>query len=317
MHVLALTTDETAPFMRQQLAALEQRGVSFRTIAVDGDAEPGTSRGPGAYLRLFPRTLREARRPEYDLLHAHYGLTAPMALAQRQLPVVLSLWGSDVTGPVGPLSKLCAPRCDAVVVMSERMRETLGVECTVIPDGVDLELFTPRPRQEARADLGWPVDHHHVLFPYSPRRKEKNYPRARRVVRAVDRLLERPVHLQTVSGVAHERMPAIVNAADALLLTSRREGSPNSVKEALACNVPVVATDVGDVRERLVGVEPSHVRSTDRGLIDGLLSVLLRGERSNGRDHAGSVSLERSTEDLLDVYRSVAGIRASSMGAYV
>ncbi|WP_049923629.1 glycosyltransferase [Halopiger djelfimassiliensis] len=301
MHVLTLTTNADAPFMTEQMRALERRGVSFSTLSVAGEIDGASSRSPTAYLRYFPEVIREAGNG-YDLIHAHYGLTGPMALAQVRKPVVLSLWGSDVYGPVEPISRACVPLCDEVVVMSERMRETIGRDCAVIPDGVDLEKFRPEPRDRARERVGWDDDALHVLFPYHPDREVKNYPRARRVVNAVNGLLDRPVRLRTVYDVDHDAVPDYMNAADALLLTSHSEGSPNSVKEALACNLPVVAVDVGDVRERLAGVEPSRVGTTDEELIDGLRAVLERGDRSNGRDAAAEVSVDRTAARLLEVY---------------
>lgn len=307
MHVLTLTTNVDAPFMTQQMEALEDRGVSFSTVSISGTADAETSRSPADYLRTVPTVLREAGNG-YDLVHAHYGLTAPMALAQVRKPVVLSLWGSDVHGPVAPISRASAPFCDEVVVMSREMREVLGRECTVIPDGVDLEKFRPEPQDRAASEVGWDdANGYDVLFPYSPARQVKNYPRAERVVTVVDNLLERPVRLRTVSGVDHDAVSDYMNAADALILTSHSEGSPNSVKEALACNLPVVAVDVGDVRERLSGVEPSRVATSDEELIQGLLEILERGERSNGREAAREVSIDRTAERMLEVYERVAG----------
>ncbi|WP_306059015.1 glycosyltransferase [Natronococcus wangiae] len=306
MHVLILTANADAPFMTQQVAALERRGVSFSTLSVAGEVSADTDRSPFDYLRTVPRVIREAGNG-YDLVHAHYGLTAPMALAQVRKPVVLSLWGSDVHGPTAPVSKACAPFCDEVVVMSEEMRSVLGRDCEVIPDGVDLERFQPEPKSRARDAVGWPDDEYHVLFPYSPAREVKNYPRARRVVNAVRGLVDRPVELQTVYGVDHGVVSKYVNAADALLLTSDSEGSPNSVKEALACNVPVVALDVGDVAERLAGVDPSVVATSDEELIDGLIEVLERSERSNGREAVCEVSIERTADRMLDIYERVTG----------
>ncbi|WP_276257022.1 glycosyltransferase [Halomontanus rarus] len=308
MDVLTLTTNADAPFMNQQMAALERRGVSFDTLSVAGEVGDGTGRSPVDYLRFFPDVVREARNgTDYDLIHAHYGLVAPMALAQLRTPVVLSLWGSDVHGPVKPVSKACAPFCEEVVVMSEEMRRVLGQDCEVIPDGVDLERFAPGDQRRAREAVGWDHDAHHVLFPYSPDRDVKNYPRAKRIVSVVDNVLERPVRLQTVSGVDHETVPDYMNAADALLLTSHSEGSPNSVKEAMACNVPVVAVDVGDVRERLAGVDPSTVATSDDGLAKGLVEVLQRGERSNGREAAREVSIETTADEMLAVYERAVG----------
>ena len=308
MHVLTLTTNADAPFMNQQMAALEERGVSFTTLSVAGEVAADVDRSPLDYLRTLPEVVREAG-DGYDLIHAHYGLTAPMALAQLRKPVVLSLWGTDVHGPFGPVSSACAPLCDEVIVMSERMRETLGRDCRVIPDGVDLDRFRPEPQERAREKVGWDDagDAYQVLFPYSPAREVKNYPRAKRVVAAADNLLERPVELRVVHGVDHDAVPDYMNAADALLLTSDREGSPNSVKEAMACNLPVVALDVGDVRERLAGVEPSRVATSDAELVEGLMDVLQREERSNGREAAREVSIERTTERLLEIYEEVAG----------
>ncbi|PCR89154.1 glycosyl transferase [Natrinema ejinorense] len=308
MDVLTVTTNEDAPFLTQQVDALEERGVSVSTVSIAGAVDADTDRSPTDYVRTVPRLLREARNG-YDLLHAHYGLTAPMALAQLRTPVVLSLWGSDVHGPVGPISRLSAPFCDAVVVMSEEMREVIGDGCTVIPDGVDLETFRPEPQARARERVGWDdgEDAYDVLFPYSPARGVKNYPRAERIVTVVDNLLERSVRLRTVYGVDHDAVPDYMNAADALLLTSHSEGSPNSVKEALACNCPVVAVDVGDVRERLAGVEPSRVATSDEELVRGLIDVLERGERSNGREAAREVSIDRTADRMLGVYERVAG----------
>ena len=311
MHVLTLTNSADAPFMNQQMAELERRGVSFTTLSVSGDVDATTARGPTDYLRTVPKVISESSRG-YDLIHAHYGLMAPMALAQFGTPVVLSLWGSDVHGPVKPVSSLCAPFCEEVIVMSEEMREELGRDARVIPDGVDLERFQPEPQERAREKVGWDDagDAYQVLFPYPPEREVKNYPRARRIVTAADNLLDRPVELRTVHGVDHDAVPDYMNAADALLLTSHSEGSPNSVKEAMACNLPVVAVDVGDVRERLARVEPSWVATSDEELITGLMDVLERGERSNGREAAKEVSIERTTERILEVYERVAGKQA-------
>jgi len=108
-----------------------------------------------------------------------------------------------------------------------------------------------------------------------------------------------------VQGVDHEDMSTYFNAADVLLLTSRREGSPNVVKEALACNLPVVSTDVGDVRERVDGVTASLVSDDDADLAAGVADAVQAEDTTDGREAAREVGRERCTERLLDVYRSV------------
>lgn len=258
----------------------------------------------GDYLAFYPTVLRESLMGTYDLIHANYGLLAPFALTQPRLPVVLSLWGSDLHGRYGWLSRRCARHCEAVVVMSDEMAELLDGDCTVIPHGVDFDRFAPRDPSSARAELNWREDVYHVLFPYPPGRTVKDHPRAHRLVKRAnaDDRLDQPVTLEVVHDVSHERIATCMCAADALLLTSTAEGSPNSVKEALASNLPIVSTDVGDVRRRLADVEPSTVSDTDDALVDGLVSILRARERSNGREQIRHLSLSNTTEALVDVY---------------
>lgn len=308
MRVLNLVTTERARFFRQQRATLGELGVEETTLTVPGDHtyDDGSTHERSAvdYLRFLPTVVRRSL-DGYDLVHANYGLTAPHALAQLRLPVVLSLWGTDLMGTYGPIAKASARFADAVVVMSERMAAELDQPCRVIPHGVDLDLFEPMPTAHARAELGWDEGARHVLFPYPPGRGVKDYPRAERVVSHVRDRLDEPVAFHSVTGEPHDRMPLYMNAADVLLLTSRREGSPNAVKEALACNLPVVATDVGDVPERLDGVSHSRVARSDEELVDGVAAALRAGTRSNGRAAAEAVSAEETGTRLLDVYEEV------------
>ncbi|WP_339106377.1 glycosyltransferase [Haloterrigena salinisoli] len=306
MNVLNLTSKENSPPFELQVEALEDRGVECTTVSVPGTVTADSSRSVIDYLRFHPTVLKESLG-SYDLVHANYGLTAPFALAQPRLPVVLSLWGTDLDGDLGWISEFCANFCDATIVMSEGMKRDLGADCHVIPHGIDLDLFEPMARSEAIDRLGWEPDAKHVLFPYKAERTVKNYPRAERIVEDVREDVSEPVYLRTARDVPHEEMPLYMNAADCLLLTSEREGSPNVVKEAMACNLPVVSVDVGDVRERLEGVTPSEVCRNDRELRLALSAILNRGERSNGRDHADEISTDRMADRIHDVYRDVAG----------
>lgn len=303
MKLLSLVPDEVGIY-EQQVQTLQENGVDCTTLTIPGTHTPVESRSVVDYLRFYPRVLEHSFGP-YDLIHANYGLTAPFALAQPRLPVVLSLWGSDLFGKYGWLSKLCARRSDAVVVMGEAMAEELDSPSHIIPHGIDFEKFRPHPKGEARSRVGWDRSARHVLFPYSAKREVKNYPRAERVVNMARTRIDGRIELHTVSGVPHNEMSLFLNAADVLLLTSKREGSPNTVKEALACNVPVVSTDVGDVRERLSDVQPSYVCQTNTELVDGLVDVLGEPRRSNGRERVQELRLERTTEKLRMVYESV------------
>jgi len=299
MNVLQLVTTRR-PFFEQQLDVLEQNGISCDVLTVPGGG-PGT-RSLVDYLRFYGATLDVVSK-KYDLVHANYGLTAPMALAQPVRPVVLSLWGSDLFGRYGTVSKVCAQFADEVVVMSPEMAEELDDACHVIPHGIDFTRFEPSSTDAAKRSVGWDPSVSHVLFPYDPDRTEKNYPRAERVVDAVDERLDSPVTLEVVYGVPHERIPTYMNAADALLLTSTHEGSPNSVKEALACNTPVVSVDVGDVETVVSGASHSVVCDGDDELVAALCHVLSAAEAPDGRTAIEPLSLSRMGERLTNVYR--------------
>ncbi|WP_276301477.1 glycosyltransferase [Halorussus lipolyticus] len=309
MKVLSLTAN-TPGFYRRETAALADLGIERTTLEVPGNPDEG--RSVADYLRFVPEAIREATE-EYDLVHANYGLTAPMALAQRELPVVVSLWGSDLLGEFGWLSKACARWADEVVVMSAEMDAQVGVESHVVPHGVNAEQFRPASKCEAREEVGWTDDARHVLFPYAPDRSLKDFPRAGRVVESARERVESPVELHPLGGVDHDRIPTYMNAADVLLLTSRREGLPNSVKEAMCCNLPVVATDVGDVAECLRGVSPSALCETDAELAGALGDVLADPRRSNGREEISDLRVERVAERLGGVYDDALG-RESGLG---
>lgn len=259
---------------------------------------------------FYPQILQSTFQQDYDLIHVNSGIVAPLGLIQPQRPVVLTLWGDDLLGDrlggMQPrITKFCAKRSDHVIVRSQEMKDALPCDATIIPSGIDMNVFRPMSRDEARKAVGWDSTKHHVLFPYPRTRDKKRYPVAKQVVENVNQQLGGSVELHEVYQVDHKEMPLYYNAADVLLLPSLREGSPNTVKEAMACNVPVVSTDVGDVRERLGPVVNSYVCSADSELEDALVSVLRSDARSDGRQYVHEVSLERMGERIMSIYESV------------
>lgn len=299
MNVLQLVTT-AGPFFNEQIRILERYGVSC-TVVTTPERDEGT-RSVRDYASCYRSVLEAVWGGDFDLVHANYGLMAPLALAQPVRPVVCSLWGSDLFGRYGTVSKLCARGADEVIVMSEEMAAEVGGNPAVIPHGVDFDRFRPEPQRQARDAVGWAHGKKHVLFPWAADKDVKDYPRARRVVAAARERSSTPVELQVITGVPHDRMSTYMNAADALLMTSKWEGSPNSVREALACNLPVVATDVGDVREHVADIPLSRVCRTDEELVDALVAVLESDRPTDGREQVRHLSLEHMAEDYLEVY---------------
>ena len=314
-------------FFEDQVRILESQGIDCDTLSYPPETDNVRQEGfhDGIVKRIYghnplyyayraadfyPRILTTAIEREYDIVHLNSGMVAPLGLLQPRRPIVLTLWGDDLLGDrlggyQSRLTKHCAKRCARVIVRSEEMAEALPCEAEIIPSGIDMSKFRPVDRDDACEAVGWDPDGYNVLFPYRKSQRKKRYPVAEDTVERVAETLDTPVRLRAIDDVPHERMYLYYNASDALLLPSVREGSPNTVKEAMACNVPVVSTDVGDVATRLGPVENSHVCSDDSELAPALRSVLVNDGRSDGREHVRALSLERMGERIRSVYASV------------
>jgi len=260
------------------------------------------------YLKGALEVLGKTRQVAYDVVHAHYGQSAVPACFRSKAPVVVTLHGSDVLK--GGLfqsfcSRVISNFVDAVIVVSEEMRR--WIPGFVIPCGVDLNVFRPYDRGDARDRLRLQKDKYLVLFPFDPGRSVKRYDLAQAVVeRAVKDGVD--AELVTVFAVTNEEMPWYYSAADAMLLCSDSEGSPTSVKEALACNLPVVATDVGDVREIMRGITGTRICTQDVGaLAHGLREALYMSRRGvfEGRSAMRRYDQASTMKKIINVYDDV------------
>jgi glycosyltransferase involved in cell wall biosynthesis len=275
-------------------------------------------RGNGVfgYLRNIPRFVYRVCSFKPDVIHAHYSFCGFIAAIVRGRPVVTSLMGSDVkcSGVWRLVIRIFAKKLwSATIVKSEDMKHSLGVASVhVIPNGVDIELFKPANQDECRRKLNWDLNAKIVLFAANPDRPEKNYALARDVMHMPQ--LKNTI-LKVVHGVKHDDMPLYLNAADVLLLTSLWEGSPNVVKEAMACNLQVVSTDVGDVEWLLAPFEGSCVRGGNVDLLSvSLLKTVAGKSRSRGRERLTELCLDSISisERLIKLYKEVLNRYANS-----
>jgi teichuronic acid biosynthesis glycosyltransferase TuaC len=228
---------ERGRFVRDQVAALRQLdGIDVELCEFPPGARALAGAGP-ELRRRFPE--------RFDVVHAHFGLTAWPALAVRARVRALTVHGTDVSHPRTRLATAAVlPLIDLLAAVSAPLVRQLPGRAArrraqVLPCGVDLERFHPIPRAQARAELGLDPERPYLLFPADPGRPEKRHDRALALAQAAG------VELLTLGHVDPERVPLWVNAANAVLVPSEREGFGLAVLEALACDVPVLATPVG------------------------------------------------------------------------
>jgi teichuronic acid biosynthesis glycosyltransferase TuaC len=319
MRVLVVTISWTtsgnprcAPYIAQQAESLRRAGISVDIVCFRGEKSPIN------YGRAWREVRDHLKLHECDLIHAHSGQSGVVVLPSP-LPLVVTFHGSDLLGVVnargrytlgGAMLRFIGQRvaqvADEVILVSKELADYLpGRSCHVIPQGVDRRVFRPMPQEEARAELMLPLDKRFVLFASNPAKLTKRFTLAQASVRLLDG--EYAPELLVVADAPHASMPLYMNACDVLLITSFHEGSPTVVKEALACGLPVVSVDVGDIRERIGAVEGCVVCPDEDSetIAAALTSVLSKAKRLETRSELQEVDEKEVTEKVISVYERV------------
>lgn len=273
-------------------------------------------------LGLATRVHRQVLEGSYDLAHVQYGSGCGFVGSLLPLPKVLTLRGSDWYG-IGPrtlaerirdaatrtLTRASLSRYDRIISVSERIRSEVAAHVStpvdVIPSGIDLSKFVPGDRSAARATLGEQDDESPwILFSSAAEDSPvKRYSLARA---AVDLLRhEYPgATIKKMTGVARSLVPTFVASCDVILLTSVHEGWPNIIKEGLACNVPFVSTDVGDLHELARRTPSCHVVEPTAEALAGALSRSLKEGHPELRHLVESMDAEETARLTTEVYRT-------------
>jgi glycosyltransferase involved in cell wall biosynthesis len=286
-------------FVRDQVEALRASG----ECEVEVFSWDATGR-PWRYATAALELLRQ--RTGADVVHAHYGLSGAVAAVgtPRRAPLVLTVHGRDVHHPlVRWFTTAAARRAAAVVAVSDELAGLCPFPVDdVVPPGVDLDLFAPLPRAEARRRLRLDPAQRFVLFPAHPSRPEKRFALAERLLATFP-----GVELRYLTGRPRDEVPLWVNGADAVIVTSEREGYGLACVEALACDVPVLSTPVGIAPRLLPRVPGCLCAPFDVAAWREHLQTLLADPdpHVHGRAVAGTQSVRATALEVLAIYRRV------------
>lgn len=320
MRVLVVTSGwpdaehpERSVFVAQEVDFLRRRGIDVEVIAYRGMFDPTN------YVRARRAVHEEINRRCYDVVHGHFGQTATAILGTGR-PTAITFHGSDLLGVIGRrgrntargfvlrrVSRFAARRVDQVIVAGRRLISELphGVAYEIVPAGVDGTIFNPGPRDAARAELGLAPHQTLVLFSGSPTVARKRHDLALKAMEAFDP--SGRARLVTVAGLPRSEVARYMRASDVLIVTAKHESGPLMVKEALACDLPVVSVDVGDVRERVSGLQRCFIcEDAPQALADGLRRSLLDPTPFDGRDAVRDVMQEALTDRLAAIYERIA-----------
>ena len=327
MRILAVTNLYPTPrnpgagtFIEQQVLGLRRIDVDVEVMHVDRG-----ERGMGSYFSMGAELRSRIEQFQPDVVHAMYGgvLAERVTRSVRDRPTVVSFCGSDLLGEYlsGSVRRICseygilashvaARRAVGIVVKSRNLEEALPAtvdrsKIRIIPNGIDLERFKSLDQVDCRNKLRWDPNKFHVLFPTNAGDPRKRLYLAEAALDKANRS-GMNAELHQLRGVPHEEVPIWLNASDVVLLTSLHEGSPNVIKEALACDIPVVSVDVGDVSERVEGIKGCYIARPDADDLGSKLGLVgAGGGRIAGREKMRALSLEQTALYLGSFYHEV------------
>lgn len=306
--------DQPSPIIKSQGESLLKNGIALDFFTIN-------KKGIKGYFIEFFRLKRILKNNEYNIIHAHYGLSAIVCLfAKKKEKLIVSFMGDDILGTNKPNGKttlqskllikinifLAKKVYDKSIVKTKEMHNALGIkEAIILPNGVNTEIFKIKEKSEARKKIGIHENDKLVIFVSNPQRPEKNFKLAKS---SVSNLKELKLNLLPLFNINHEKLANYYNAADLLIMTSFHEGSPNVIKEAMACSCPIVTTDVGDVKWILKNVEGCYVSSYDSKLFSEDISRAFYfsqlHNRTLGRERIFQLGLDSDTiaNKLISLY---------------
>jgi teichuronic acid biosynthesis glycosyltransferase TuaC len=299
--------------------SLKRKGIRIQYFTIN-------SKGFLGYFYHILKLRRLLNRDSFDLIHAHYGFSGFVAMLAKpkNQKLLISFMGTDLLGyrtrrgrvsVIGSLlikiNQKLAAQADFIIVKSNEMSQKIkSNNKAVTANGVNMEEFYPVDKADAIGKLGWNKDNKHIFFMGDPERPEKNFILAKSALKKME---QKNIELHVLKNICPEDILYYYNASDVCLLTSFYEGSPNVIKEAMACNCPVVSTDVGDVKDLMGSMRGYYITSFDiNDVASKIRDALLfsnQDKRTNGRERLIEVGLDSKNvaNRIIEIYRTIAG----------
>jgi teichuronic acid biosynthesis glycosyltransferase TuaC len=298
------TKDGISPIIKNQGLSLIKQGIDVDFFTIKG-------KGFWSYVRHIFILRKHIKSIKYDIIHAHYSYTSYVSALSGARPLVVSLMGSDVKARQYPKILMLIfykHFWDKTIVKSQDMYHCLGFRSPeIIPNGVDIVRFSPLDKADCKSRIGWEKETSHFLFAADPTRTEKNFCLLQK---AINLLTDKErITLHFLNDIPHEKIPDHLNAADIIVLSSLHEGSPNTIKEAMACNCPIVATEVGDIKWVFGETAGCYLTGFDEKDVAEKLELALRFSqtigKTKGRDRIIELHLDSETiaHKLIEVYK--------------
>lgn len=316
-HTFSPAAQNSGIFMFQLIEPLREQGVEVIPVYIGG-----IKRNPLKFICSIPEIIQKARG--CDLVHAQYGSMCGLLSIFLPKKKILSLRGSDWYGIAGSglkiklhsflataMSNISVPFYKKIIVMSERMAKEvkdkhLNSSVCSLADGIDLQKFSPMDKITARKKLGIDENSPYILFTSND--KNNQVKRIWLALEAVEIAKKTFPNLKILiaEGIEHNLMPLYVNACDLTVLTSSHEGWPNCIKEALACNVPFVATDVSDLKDIATNTTDCKVVNADAEKIaQAIIEVLKFDGEHNLRTFVSNMNIDEYTQKLKSIYTEI------------
>lgn len=288
-------------FIYEQIEAIKEKyDIDYDTFFIKG-------KGVFGYLKNLKSLMNKLKVGKFDIVHAHFGLSGLLANLQTLVPVVITLHGSDINNKRTKIFSLIA-RILARVTIFVSPQMTRGLKITnsdyIIPCGINLSTFYPINMYESRKKTELSLEKKYILFASNFDNYVKNSPLAKTSLK----ISKINAELLELKNKSRYEVNLLLNSVDLLILTSLSEGSPQIIKEAMACNCPIVATDVGDIREIIKDTKGCYTTSFDStDIADKIMLAFKYGQRTNGREQIKHLDNTLIAKKIIEVYKTVIG----------